>query len=285
MKRILLTGSSGFIGSALLKNLSEKYMVYFTTRKKIKKNKTLKNTIQIYFNSYNQLNHKLKKIKVDVIIHCATHYVKDHDIIDIQKLSESNLVFGNIILENTKKMSPKKFINFSTVWENYNGIKDNYFNLYSVYKKNFSNLIKFYENKNSKTKFLNFFISDTFGKDDKRKKIINILRKNYRNDSQTKIISSNLFLNLVNVEDIVDAIILAIKKNILSGDYNLINSKSFCISKIISKINSKKLKKLKIKWLSKKLIKDKIYKKNSFKTWLPKKSGIDDIINIITNEN
>ena len=40
----------------------------------------------------------------------------------------------------------KKFINFSTVWENYNGKKDNFFNLYSVYKKNFSNIMKYYEN-------------------------------------------------------------------------------------------------------------------------------------------
>ena len=45
-------------------------------------------------------------------------------------------------------MKVKKFINFSTVWENYNGAKDNYFNLYSVYKRGFSNLLDYYQ-KNS----------------------------------------------------------------------------------------------------------------------------------------
>ena len=34
-------------------------------------------------------------------------------------------------------MNVKKFINFSTVWENYNGEKENYFNLYAVYKTKF----------------------------------------------------------------------------------------------------------------------------------------------------
>ena len=43
-------------------------------------------------------------------------------------------LFGNIILENLKIMRVKKFVNFSTVWENYDGKKDNYYNLYSAYK-------------------------------------------------------------------------------------------------------------------------------------------------------
>ena len=70
-----------------------------------------------------------------MVIHCATHYVKKHNFEDIQKLAESNLIFGNIILENLQFLSPKEFINFSSVWENYNNIEDNHFNLYSVYKK------------------------------------------------------------------------------------------------------------------------------------------------------
>ena len=67
-------------------------------------------------------------------------------------------------------MGVKKFINFSTVWENYNGKKDNYFNLYSAYKASFVNIINFYQKKLNKVNFLNLVISDTFGNNDKRKK-------------------------------------------------------------------------------------------------------------------
>ena len=145
MKKILLTGSTGFIGSELLKNLSKNYKIYVTLRKKTKKNFIHKNIIKIYFSSFQNLNDKIEKLKINTVIHCATHYVKKHDFKDIKKLSDSNILFGNIILENLEKMGVKTFINFSTVWENFNGKKDNYYNLYSAYKSSFKNIINFYK--------------------------------------------------------------------------------------------------------------------------------------------
>ena len=82
------------------------------------------------FEVVNPYKDKLKKIKVDIILHTATHYVKNHSKNDIEKLANSNMVFGNMLLDNLKQMKVKKFINFSSVWENYNGIKDNILNLY-----------------------------------------------------------------------------------------------------------------------------------------------------------
>ena len=143
MKKILLTGSTGFIGSELLKNLSKSNKVYITLRKKTKKNLKYKNVNKIYFSSFQNLNDKIKKLKINTVIHCATHYVKKHDFKDIKKLSETNILFGNIILENLEKMDVKTFINFSTVWENFNGKKDNYYNLYSAYKSSFNNIINY----------------------------------------------------------------------------------------------------------------------------------------------
>ena len=107
MKKILLTGSTGFLGSTMLSQLSKKHKIYCLNRKKIKNSGKIYN---IYFTNYNDLNSKLKKIQVDTVIHCATHYVKDHNINDIRKLSESNIVFGNIILENLIQMKVENFI-------------------------------------------------------------------------------------------------------------------------------------------------------------------------------
>ena len=145
MKNILLTGSTGFIGSELLKYLSDYNKVYVIVRKKYKINSNNKNIIKIYFNSHKNLSYKIKKLKIDTVIHCATHYVKNHKFEDIKELSESNILFGNIILENLKVMRVKKFVNFSTVWENYDGKKDNCYNLYSAYKAGFGKIISFYK--------------------------------------------------------------------------------------------------------------------------------------------
>ena len=278
----MLTGATGFIGSELLKNLSNYNKVYITLRKRHKINPKNKNIIKIHFNSYKDLSHKFRKIKIDTVIHCATHYVKSHKFEDIKKLSESNILFGNIILENLKIMRVKKFVNFSTVWENFDGKKDNFYNLYSAYKASFIKIISFYKKKNLNTKFLNLVISDTFGLRDKRKKIVNLLKTNYKRNLVTKIVSKNLYINLLNVKDIVNAIELILKKNYKSDNYILENKNNFKIYDIVKEIEKYSQKKLRVKWLSNKIIKEKTYQFETLKGWKPKNSNIKDIVRVIT---
>ena len=278
----MLTGSTGFIGSELLKNLSNYNKVYITLRKKNKIKLNNKNIIKIYFKSYKNLNHKFKKLKIDTVIHCATHYVKSHKFEDIKKFSDSNILFGNIILENLKIMRVKKFVNFSTIWENFDGKKDNYYNLYSTYKASFRKIINFYKKKNRDIKFLNLVISDTFGLRDKRKKIVNLLKTNYKRNLITKIVSKNLYINLLNIKDIVNAIELILKRNYKSDTYILKNKNDFKIYDIIKEIDKYSQKKLIVKWLSDKRIKEKSYQFKTLKGWKPKNSSIKNIVKIIT---
>ena len=281
MNKLLLTGSSGFIGSEILDQLSKNNIIYITQRNKKKVSKNNQNIKKVYFKNYDNLNFKLSKLKIDIVIHCATHYTKNHTSKDIKKLSESNILFGNIILENLKHMNVKKFIYFTTVWENYNSIKKNYFNLYAVYKSIFREIISYYKKHLSNIKFYNLSISDTFGSFDKRKKIINLLKQNYKKNKKTKIISKNLYLNLLNVKDIVEALKILLKKNYLSQDYILKNPKSYSIKEIIDKINKTSKKKIKIQWVSSTIIKDKLSNLNKLKNWRPRKSKITDIIKAI----
>ena len=282
MKKILITGSTGFIGSYILKNISYTNNVYIILRKKIKIHRHKKIKI-INYKNFNDLNSKLKKIKIDIIIHCATHYVKEHTYSDIQKLANSNILFGNIILENLDIMNVKKFINLSTVWEDYNSIKDDNPNLYSVYKKSFSHLINFYKKKFINISFYNIMISDTFGKGDKRIKLINVLKNNYKKNKKTKIISKNLYLNLLNVEDIFSAVNIIVNKKVKPDQYLLKNKEDYKITDIIYAFNKFFKKKIHVNWISSKIIKQKIYSYKKFNNWTPKKSQLQDIINIIKN--
>tara|TARA_B100000989_G_scaffold166430_1_gene124437 strand:- start:1768 stop:2619 length:852 start_codon:yes stop_codon:yes gene_type:complete len=281
---ILITGCTGFIGSNILKRLKNNNKVYIILRKKIKNAKfNDKNIKEIYYNNYSELLKKLKKLQVDLVIHTATHYSKSHNLDDLGNFSNSNILLGNIILENLKIMKAKKFINFSTVWEDYNGIQNNYFNLYSAYKKAFSIILNYYKKKQPQTKFYELMISDTFGSNDKRKKIINVLRENYKKNVTTKIISKNLFINLLNVEDVTDAVVLIIKKKIKPEKYLIKNPVNFNLNKIIKKFNESSYKKIKIRWVSNKLIKEKTLSYKVLKSWKPTKSNISDIIKTIKN--
>ena len=281
---ILITGCTGFIGSNILTKFQNSKRIYIILRNK-KKNKKFKNkNIKIInYKNYDELNKKISKIKAELIIHTATHYAKTHNQKDLKEFSNSNILFGNIILENLKSMKTKKFINFSTVWEDYNGIKNNYFNLYSAYKKAFSKILNFYRNKFKKVKFYELMLSDTFGKNDNRLKIINVLRKNYKSNTETKIISKNLYVNFLNVEDITNAVYLIYKKNIKPAKYLLKNNSDTNIHKMIQIFNKENDRKIKVKWLSNNLIKEKSLPYKKLKSWKPIKSNISDIIKIIKN--
>ena len=281
---ILITGCTGFIGSNILNKFQKNNKIYIILRnKKDNKKFKYKNIKIINYKNYDELNKKISKIKVESIIHTATHYAKTHNQKDLKEFSNSNILFGNIILENLKSMKAKKFINFSTVWEDYNGIKNNYFNLYSAYKKAFSKILNFYRNKFKKVKFYELMISDTFGKNDNRLKIINVLRKNYKSNTKTKIISKNLYVNFLNVEDITNAVYLIYKKNIKPAKYLLKNNSDTNIHKMIQIFNKENDRKIKVKWLSNKLIKEKSLPYKKLKSWKPIKSNISDIIKIIKN--
>ena len=285
MPNILLTGATGFIGSNILKEIRLNNKVFiiqrFESKKKIKKTKNIK---IITFKNYNILSNKLKKIKVDTIIHCATHYKKEHIEKDILKFIQSNILLGNIILENLKKLNAKQFINFSTTWEDFDNKENNPRNLYAAYKKSFNCLIQYYKKTIPNINFIDLMIVDTFGENDKRQKLINTLRNNYIKKRTSKIISKRLYLNLINVEDIVNAVKILLKNKIQPGKYILKNSNYFNLFELIEYINkNNNNNRIKVKWLSNTLIKDKILKYKKLKNWNPKKSNIKNVKDLILN--
>ena len=282
MEKILLTGGTGFIGSNLLNKISDFYKVVVITRKKpVAKKFYKKNIILLNFNNYEQLNQKLKKIKINTVIHCATHYVKKHSYTDILKLVNSNILLGNIILENLEVMKVKKFINFSTVWQDPKNTNGKYTNLYSAYKRSFSEIVEFYKQSFKNIKFFEMLISDTFGYSDKRKKLISVLKYNYQNNKPTDIVSKNLFINLINVNDLNYLILKVLNNKVLPDRYIVCNSKDIKLVELIKNINKNNKKKIKINWVSKKTIRNKLIDYNSIKNWTPRESKIEDVIRYI----
>ena len=99
MKKILITGASGFIGKNLLDYfLKKNYYIYILLRnskRNIKfthKYKVNKNFKSIYFLDFTDLKKKLLNYKIDYLVHAATYYVKNHKSSDVGKIVESNIL-------------------------------------------------------------------------------------------------------------------------------------------------------------------------------------------------
>ena len=285
MRNILISGATGFLGSNLIELLSKKntklhILVRKKNLKKFKKKKIPKNINLISFKNLDDLNNKLKSINAGIVIHCATHYVKKHKFEDLKLLNEANINFGNVLLENLNNLKVKKFINISTVWENYNGFINKSGNLYAAYKRAFNEIINFYKIINPRVKFYKILLADTFGSNDKREKLINVIKENIKNSKKIKLISKNSKINLLNIKDVTRGIDLVIKKKIKPDTYVLKNNKYFSFIQIINQIKKPNIK---VNWIGKRSFKEKFFNYKTLPNWKPVSSDIKDIAKIINN--
>jgi nucleoside-diphosphate-sugar epimerase len=289
MKKILITGATGFVGKNLLDYfLKKKYFIYAILRKS-KKNikfakeyKINKNFKSINFSDIYDLKKQLLNYKIDYAIHAATHYVKKHKSSDINKIIDSNILFPTIIIDMLCNKKIKKFINFGTVWQHYNNKKDHAYNLYASSKQAFNKIFNYYRNQFPKTHFYNLLISDAFGKNDKRKKLIPIIIKNYNKKSTIKI-PKDLSMNFVNVKYIINVIENIINKDIKPDTYVIKDKKNLKIFDLINYLNQKLNVQIKVNWTKNKSINEKII---SFKTInLNKKNDTKKEILNLFNEN
>ena len=252
-KSILVAGVSGFIGQHLLIRLLKKNNKVFGILRKSKKNKKFadkvvykyKNFYPIFFSKINELNFKLKKIKVNILINLATLYLKDHNFTEMVKLINSNILFTTAVIEALPKNHMKKFINFSSMMLHNNSKSYEPQNLYSATKKAFIDILRLYEIKYKNIKFFNLTIYDTYGPKDKRIKVIPEIIEKYKSNKSVNVYSKKLELNLLHVNDVCQGIEILIKKSISAGQYKIMSKKFTNIEKLIIQTNKNLEKKIK----------------------------------------
>jgi len=279
--KILITGSTGFLGKNIIDFLEKKkFKVYDLLRSK-KKRLTKKNNnyIPIFFKKLKNLNNLLKKINPNIIIHCATHYTlkTDHD--SINKMINANISLGTCLLQSfyNRKII---FINFGSMME-HSFINSNIpENFYALTKSFFNQIQDYYLTRKSKIKFYNLKLFETYGLNDTRKKLIPTIIKNYKNKKTTYIKPGNLRLNIINCNNINNVIEKILNKKLSPGTFVVKNYKFTNIKELVKKINKKLKNKLKIKFIGyKNFQKKKIIfpcinineKKNNIENFLIKK--------------
>ena len=129
---------------------------------------------------------------------------------------------------------------------------DNPQNFYALTKILFKKNMSYYQKIYPKKIFLNLYIGDSYGSNDSRNKILPTIIKNYRKNKATTILTKNLKLNILHVNDIVNGIKILAKSIKSSGDYFIKSRNQFDLLHVIKIFNSKATRKVKLLWLNKK---------------------------------
>jgi len=201
-KRVLVSGGTGFIGSALTRRLIElNAHVGVVTRTQ----PTAKSVEWIKVDQKNSFpSEEIEQFHPNTVIHLATLFKADHETSDIQPLIRSNIEFGTHLLESAKRLGAV-FVNISSSWQHFDGRAYSPVSLYAATKQAFLDIAHYYAE--TGVDFRNLTIYDTYGPDDQRNKIVSQLLKSGIQGQGIDMGPGDQLINLLFLEDVISAIL------------------------------------------------------------------------------
>lgn len=256
-RKCLITGATGFVGSNLARKLvNTDWDVTIVCRKdsSLENIEDILSEVKVY-RYENQIEDLIKFFKendFEVVYHLASLFIAEHKNEDIRNLIESNILFGTEILEAMKESNTKLLINTGTSWQHYNSEEYNPVDLYAATKEAYEKIIKYYvEAANIRCVTLKLF--DTYGENDKRPKLINLLNKFA---DEKKVLDMSLGeqkLDLVHVDKVTDSFIKAFellknKTDLKYDSYGVSSGKQISLREIVENFERENGKKVLINW-------------------------------------
>lgn len=250
--KILITGSTGFIGSHLLEELlkSQNHEIILLKRSysntaRIEEFINQKDKIHFIDVDKTALSEIFDIYEIEGIFHLAASYIKNPSFKDIKTMTKSNINFPSELLDLSVRNNVKYFINTGTYFEyswdklpltEKSLIKPR--DYYSTTKASFENILNYYSREfDLKTSTLRLFTP--YGSRDDENKIIPYLILNTLRKNEVNINNPQNRLNTVHVDDIISAFI-KVQKNIRNFSqheiFNIANEYTYSIEEIYSTI-------------------------------------------------
>jgi nucleoside-diphosphate-sugar epimerase len=217
IKRVLITGSTGYIGSKLTTKL---VLSGYDTHIVIRPQSDLSPLINILSNLTVHCSHGttenlieiLHTIKPDIVFHLASLVIVNHSSDEIEPLIRSNILFGSQLVEAMVKSCCYHLINTGTSWQHFEQSDYSPVNLYAATKEAFEAILTFYS-ETSSLKVITLKLFDTYGPDDTRSKIIPLLQKAFKEKKELAMSKGEQLIDLVYIDDVINAYMVAAERH------------------------------------------------------------------------
>lgn len=208
VERILITGSTGFIGKHLIETLSKDGQAIAVLSRKtgvhaqgIAEFKT--------DGSYASIEKAIQAFKPTKVIHLATLYLAQHRPEDLDALTEGNFSFGLKLLEAMSRNGVTDLINTGTMFQHFENEPYSPINLYAAMKQSFEDLVRHYVG-SCGMKAIHLKISDSYGSNDTRVKVYGFLKRATETGERVEFSPGEQLVDPVHVDDVVRAYQIAI---------------------------------------------------------------------------
>lgn len=252
----LVTGATGFVGSHLVRRLvRDGWHVHILSREESRQPNALEFAYvhrHVHDGSTEGLVVCMAQAKPDVVFHLASLFISQHTTNDIDSLIQSNLLFGNQLLEAMNVNGISRIINTGTSWQHYNNDDYNPVCLYAATKQAFDAILEFYVQACG-IKAITLKLFDTYGPDDPRPKLFHLLNKAATSGEPLDMSAGEQLIDLVHIDDVVAAYVTAanrlLYRNVLHHECYTVSSASPLSLKNLVELYAKVIKQnIPVKW-------------------------------------
>ena len=215
-KRVaLVTGATGFIGGHLARRLvRDGWEVHILNRPAsclpdMPEFNLMTN--HVHDGSTEGMVNCVAKVQPQVVFHLASLFLSQHATKDVESLIQSNVLFGNQLLEAMIVNKASCIVNTGTSWQHYNNEDYNPVCLYAATKQAFEAILEYYVQACG-IKAITLKLFDTYGPDDTRPKLFHLLNKAAASGEPIDMSAGEQLIDLVHINDVVDAYLVAAQR-------------------------------------------------------------------------
>jgi nucleoside-diphosphate-sugar epimerase len=290
--RVLITGSTGFIGSSLVAALSkEGWNVHVLVREQSKLPSLAATcTVHRFDGKMSSMNQIMSSSKPEAVIHIASQFLSEHTADDIDRLIESNILFGTQLLDSMARNGVRRILNTGTSWQHFQDKEFDPVNLYAATKQAFESIAEYYVQAHEFS-VSTLYMFDTYGPGDTRKKLIPLLLDALMSGTELQMSPGEQLIDLLFVDDVTQAFSIEAKALMLRGQSNLrfgLSSESrVTLKQLVGIFEQVAGKKLSINWGGRLYRNREVMtpwtKYNHLPNWAPKVNLISGIRRVIAH--